>query len=117
MANAGPDQTVEEGTEVTLNGSNSTDPDDGIASYLWEKTSGPSVTLSGASSARPTFTAPDVGQDGESITFRLTVADNGGLESTDTCIVNVTFVEDPPAIGGGGGGGGGGTCFISTAAY
>jgi len=114
-ANAGPDQTVEEGTEVTLNGSNSTDPDDGIASYLWEKTSGPTVTLSDTSAARPTFTAPDVGQDGESITFRLTVADNEGLESTDTCIVNVTLVEDPPA--GGGGGGGGGTCFIATAAY
>ncbi|MGB6012377.1 MAG: PKD domain-containing protein, partial [Desulfobacterales bacterium] len=35
MANAGPDQTVDEGQLVNLNGSNSTDPDDGIASYHW----------------------------------------------------------------------------------
>ncbi len=116
-ANAGPDQTVTKGTEVTLNGSNSADPDDGIASYLWEKTGGPAVTLSGISSAKPTFTAPDVEPDGESLTFRLTVADNGGLESVDTCIVNVTWVQDPSAKKGGSGGGGGGPCFIATAAY
>lgn len=92
-ADAGPDQTVDEGVSVTLDGSNSTDPDDGIASYVWEQTGGPSVTLSDPWSAQPTFTSPDVGPDGASLTFQLTVTDSGGLQSTDTCIVNINPVE------------------------
>jgi len=32
VADAGPNQTVNEGATVMLNGSNSSDPDDGIAS-------------------------------------------------------------------------------------
>ena len=46
MANAGPDQTVDEGRSVTLNGANSTDPDDGIAAYHWTQTGGFPVALS-----------------------------------------------------------------------
>ncbi|MBW2001292.1 MAG: fibronectin type III domain-containing protein, partial [Deltaproteobacteria bacterium] len=69
VADAGPEQTVNEGVAVTLDGSNSTDPDDGIASYLWEQTSGPSVNLSSADEVQSTFTAPDVGPNGESFTF------------------------------------------------
>ncbi len=95
-ADAGSDQTVEEGVEVTLDGSNSTDPDDGIATYLWEQTGGPTASLSSTTAAQPTFTAPDVDEDGESLTFQLTVTDNGGLRSTDSCIVNVTGDNDPP---------------------
>ena len=95
-AGAGPDQTVDEGVTVTLDGSNSTDVDDGIASYLWEQTGGNPVSLSDLAAVQPTFTAPDVGPDGESLTFQLTVTDNGGLQSTDTCIVNVTWDNDSP---------------------
>ena len=96
IADAGPTQTVGEGVRVTLNGSNSSDPDDGIASYLWEQTGGSSVTLSSTTAVRPTFTTPNVGVGGESFTFQLTVTDNGNQESTDTCIVNVTWTNDPP---------------------
>ena len=46
IADAGPDQTVDESQLVTLNGSNSTDPDDGIASYHWVQIIGPQVSLS-----------------------------------------------------------------------
>nr|NIQ38343.1 hypothetical protein [Pseudomonadota bacterium] len=100
-ADAGPDQEVEEGVVVTLDGSNSSDPDNWVASYLWEQTSGPQVTLSDPNSAQPTFTAPDVGPDGISLTFKLTVTDMGGLQATDTCIVNVSWVNIPPTADAG----------------
>jgi len=43
VAVAGPDQTVNEGIVVTLDGTSSLDIDDGIASYLWNQISGPSI--------------------------------------------------------------------------
>jgi hypothetical protein len=100
-ANAGPDQTVSEGATVMFNGSNSSDPDNGITSYLWAQTGGPAVTISGATTAKPTFTAPNVGSGGTSLTFQLTVTDNGGLKSTDTCIANVSWVNEPPTANAG----------------
>lgn len=96
VAITGPNQTVDEGTFVSLDASNSNDPDDGIASYLWEQTEGPLVTLSNPSSVKPTFTAPSVGAGGAALTFRLTVTDKGGLKSTAICIVNVTATNIPP---------------------
>jgi hypothetical protein len=96
VASAGSDQTVAEGVTVTLNGSGSTDPDDGIKSYSWTQTGGPTVTLSSTWAVSPQFTAPDVTQGGASLYFRLTVTDNGGLQSTDTCAVNVTSDNEPP---------------------
>ncbi len=99
-ADAGADQTVDEGALVTLDGSNSSDPDDGIASYLWTivgTVSRSSVTLSDPAAAKPTFDAPTVGPEGASLTFQVTVTDIGGLQSTDTCIVNVNAVDTTPA--------------------
>ncbi|HEY5247035.1 MAG TPA: hypothetical protein VIJ15_01090, partial [Dermatophilaceae bacterium] len=48
VANAGPPQTVNERTGVTLDGSGSSDPDSGPGplTYLWTQTAGPAVTLS-----------------------------------------------------------------------
>ena len=104
IADAGTDQTVDEGVTVTLDGLNSSDPDDGdsIASYSWTQTNTEApVTLSDPTTAEPTFTSPDVGVDGEALTFELEVADTGGLKSTDTCIVNVTWVNVPPTADAG----------------
>jgi hypothetical protein len=92
---------VSEGTTVTLDGSSSYDSDDGIASYQWSQISGASVTLINPSSVTPTFTAPNVGPEGTSLGFRLTVTDNGNLQSTDTCIVNVTWSNVPPVADAG----------------
>ena len=100
-ADAGPDQNVEEETTVTLDGSNSFDPDDGIESYRWKQIAGQSVTLSNPQAAKPTFLAPNVGPDGVSFTFELTVTDVGGLRSSDTVIVNVIWLNDPPAANAG----------------
>ncbi len=96
QANAGLDQTVNEGTVVTLDGSSSLDIDDGIASYLWTQIGVPMVTLSSPASSQPTFTAPNVEQDGASLNFKLTVTDAGGMKSTDSCIVNISRQNQPP---------------------
>jgi len=99
VADAGDSYSpVNEGASVTLDGSGSYDPDGVIESYSWTQTDGPAVTLSDPNAMQPTFTAPDVGVDGESLTFQLTVTDNGGLQDTDTCIVNISCVweNNPP---------------------
>jgi hypothetical protein len=100
-SSAGSDQTVDAGSVVTLNGSGSSDPDDGIASYYWAQTSGPSVNLSSRTVVRPTFTAPDVYQDGVSLSFRLTVTDRGGLQSSDSCTVYVSYTNLAPSANAG----------------
>jgi PKD repeat protein len=95
-ANAGTDQTVDEGVSVTLDGSFSLDIDDGIASYQWTQIGVPTVTLSNPAASQPTFSAPNVGPDGASLSFNLTVTDAGGLQNTDSCIVNISWQNDPP---------------------
>ncbi len=99
---AGPDQTVAEGSRVQLDGSQSNDPDDGLADLHWTQISGPAVTLSDPQAQQPIFTAPDVGPDGISLTFQLTVSDYSGLKAQDTCIVNVTWQNLSPTAEAGG---------------
>jgi hypothetical protein len=96
VANAGPDQTVNEGTTVTLSGLNSTDPNRAALSYLWQQIDGPAVTLSNPASAQPDFAAPQVVSGAVSMRFKLTVTDTYGLQSTDTCFVNVTLSDAAP---------------------
>jgi PKD repeat protein len=88
-ANAGSDQTVDEGVTVTLDGSNSSDPDDGIASYMWTQPTGSLVTLSDPTAAKPTFVTPPVNINETTLTFQLTVEDNGGLQSSDEISVTI----------------------------
>ncbi len=101
IADAGPDQSASEGALVTLDGSGSSDSDDGIASYYWTQIEGPSVTLSDRTAINPSFTAPNVQSSGVYLTFKLTVTDNGGLQGTDTCIVNVGWVQTAPVANAG----------------
>lgn len=93
--------TVSEWTSVMLDGSKSSDPDDGIASYAWRQLAGPHVQLFDADLAKPTFVAPEVGADGASLTFQLTVTDFGGLQANDTCVVNVINANLPPVANAG----------------
>ena len=97
VANAGPDQTKNEQTLVTLDGSASSDPDLDTLSYTWTQTGGPAVVLAGASTASPTFTAPEVTVGGALLTFKLT-ANDGQINSSvaDTVHINVQNVNDPP---------------------
>jgi hypothetical protein len=115
-ANAGPDQTVNEGTTITLDASNSTDnegetitlsgsnstaPNSGALSYLWQQIDGPAVTLSDPNSPQPAFAVPQVGSGAVSMRFRLTVTNKYGLKSTDTCFVNVTLADGAPQAAAG----------------
>jgi len=90
QADAGSDQDVFEGDAVMLNGGSSSDPDGRLASYLWEQIDGPTVTLVNSQSSKATFTAPAVAEAGDSLTFRMTVTDDGGLTDSDTCVVTVS---------------------------
>ena len=87
-ANAGSDQTVEQGDSVTVPG-NGSDPDGTIASWSWVQVSGPAASLSNANSQNVQFTAPDSAGD---IRLRLTVTDDDGASDSDDVIITV---EEP----------------------
>jgi len=101
LANAGPDQNVNEGATVTLSGANSKDPEGGVLIYAWSQISGSPVTLSNPSAAQTAFVSPNVAPNGETLGFQLTVTDSGGLQASDTCLVNVVWVNQPPSASAG----------------
>lgn len=92
-ANAGPDQTVtaEQGATLALDGSGSTDPENDDLTYMWTQTSGTMVTLSDATAAMPTFSAPDADAV---LVFSLVVNDGELASAADTVTLNYTAI--PP---------------------
>jgi hypothetical protein len=81
IANAGPDQTVDQATTVSLDGTASQN----ATGFAWTQTGGPAVTLNGADTATPSFVAP---KQNVLLTFELTASSAGG-SSTDTVEVSV----------------------------
>ena len=101
-ANAGADQSVNENTSVSLDGSASSDADGSIASYSWTQTAGSNVILNNANTASPGFTSPEVAIAGETLSFQLIVTDNLGVSSTaDTVNITVNNVNQPPVANAG----------------
>ena len=100
-ANAGSDFTISDGDTATLDGSASSDPENGDLAYAWTQTAGtPSVTLRDADTSAPSFDAPQLSANA-SLTFELTVTDPGGAAATDTVTVSVTADEDTPTANAG----------------
>lgn len=90
VANAGPDRSIMLPTDsVTLDGSNSSDPDGSINEWAWRKISGPaSATIINSTDSRTVakYLAAGVYQ------FELKVKDNAGSFAKDTVQV---MVDDP----------------------
>jgi hypothetical protein len=97
VANAGADQTITLPTNtITLDGSASTDPDNNITSYLWQKIAGPaSANISNPNATQTQLTNLVAGI----YQFELRVTDAGGLFDKDTVqiIVNVQAQCSQPA--------------------
>ena len=89
-ADAGDDQMVSAGDSVTLDGSDSTDPESEPLNYMWTQDTGPSVDLMGATTASPTFsvTAAHTG----TLVFMLTVTDAQGQTDRDSVEITVSNV-------------------------
>lgn len=86
LADAGSDSEVETGVLVQLDGSASRDPDAADAlTYRWTQTDGPSVALSDASIAAPTFTPTAAG----TYVFELIVNDGRADSQPDQTAVAV----------------------------
>ncbi|WP_196502726.1 IPT/TIG domain-containing protein [Aestuariivirga litoralis] len=91
VADAGSNQSVTTRALVTLDGSKSSDPENGTLTYSWKQTVGTTATLSDVTAAMPTFAAPILatGITSEELTFELTVADDTGSTSVATVKVTV----------------------------
>jgi hypothetical protein len=102
-AEAGDEQTVDEGATVSLSGSG-TDPDNNLLLFSWSQSSGPSVTIipDQADSSKATFIAPQTFCAGDVIVMTLTVDDQYGGVTTDDVTINVANVNHPPTAKGGG---------------
>lgn len=91
MASAGPDQTVQVGQVVTLDGSTSTDSQGKPMSYQWtivRKPAKSTVTLTEPTSFKPTFKPDEVGE----YELELAVTSASG-KSTDKVIVTASAAE------------------------
>ncbi len=89
---AGNEQNVEPGAQVTLSGT-AIDKDGDIATVIWEQVDGPSVTLSNPNNLQTTFTAPFTKQ---TLQFRLTATDTCQEAISDRTFVHVRPVYNPP---------------------
>ena len=97
VANAGPDQIVNEKVKITLDGSQSFDPENQPLSYIWTQTSGEAVMINSENSVMTSFTSPTVANNEIKIlVFELMVYDDNGREAFDTLVITVDPVNAPP---------------------
>ena len=107
VADAGPDQVNVAAGGVHLDGSASYDPDDDPITYQWSQVSGPTVSVTGANTAQPAFTAAAA----QTYVFRLVVTDDQGAFGQARVTIGtaaaqelkiIRFSAEPPQIQAGG---------------
>jgi hypothetical protein len=86
VANAGPDQNVDAGATVVLDGTASFDPDGKALSFRWDQTGGADVTGGAGylTGPEPSFTAPSV-----ATTIELSLVVSDGVESSQPDVVRI----------------------------
>lgn len=97
-ANADANQTVPKGTQVTLDGSGSNDPEYDFLTYQWtlvERPYNSQISLNGSNTFRPTF-IPDL--EGNYV-IRLVVSD--GMLSSGISTVTITSINTAPVANAG----------------
>ena len=92
LADAGANQTVDQGTQVTLDGSASTD-ENGITSYVWTFTD---VTLQTLTGQNPTYTFNNPGV----YVVTLSVTDAASNYQTGNVTITVRDITKPIAVAG-----------------
>lgn len=97
VAYAGPDQTVEPWSTVTLTGTD-TDDENNVATRAWTVVSGAPTNFA-PSGANCTFTAPP-SIAGSTVTLRYTVTDSSGATDSDDAAVTVLPVTERAVING-----------------
>ena len=89
VANAGPDQKVEIGTTVNLNGVDSSDPDNDTLTYKWKILNKPTnsiAEITGSTAAQATFLLDKAGR----YELELTVSDGENETKDQIEITNMT---------------------------
>jgi len=98
VANAGSNQTVQVGSTVHLNGSNSSDVDGDPLTYLWSFKSTPAnsaAVIFGAQSVMASFVADLPG------TYVVQLVVNDGKVSSPASLVTITTANSPPVANAG----------------
>ncbi len=98
-----PDQTVNAGDLVSLNGLNSFAADLSLITYQWTQVSGTPVVATGTNTGTPTFIAPVVGKAGDVLVFQLVVSDGTYISDPIFVYIYILYVNHVPVANAGSG--------------